>query len=152
MAATAFDVQLEGNIKFCSVTSAGVPATGSMIDFSDEVNQLTISVGRDTVDRKPTFKDARTVKRMAGFVESVTVGFLGDEGNASGFWSLVWDALQGATEIYFRGNFKPGATSATNPEFAGFITASDLDGGGVVADGKWISKTWSARNITRKTS
>lgn len=142
-----FEIQLEGDIKFATVD----PVTGepdAFTAYNDEIAALVINRTRNTVDRKPTYGDARTIKRAADLVETVKVNFVGDETNVDGIWKLVWDALETAPCILaFQAVYKPGAVSATNPVFTGFVTVVDVDAGAPAGETKWLSKTWPAFGI-----
>ena len=134
-------------MQFATVDASGVP--GTYTDFSDELAALVIKRSRNTVDRKPTYGDARTIKRAADLVEQVTVNYLGDITAASGFWSMVWEALETAPcNLAFKATYKEGAVSATNPMFTGFVTVVDVEAGAPAAGSNWQSKTWPAFGIT----
>lgn len=143
----AYDIQLEGNIKFAPVT-AGV--AGTYVDYSSELGALVIGRGRDTVDRKPTYADARTIKRAAGLFESLQLLYLSDETNATGFWSIVWAALgTPPCDLAFQATYKVGSLAATNPGFYGFCTVIDAETGAPAGDTNWKSKTWPAYGVQK---
>lgn len=142
-----FEVQMEGVIEFATVD----PVTGepdAYVAYNDEIAALVINRTRNTVDRKPTYGDARTIKRAADLVETVKVNFVGDESNVTGVWALIWEALgTPPCTLAFRAVYKPGAVSATNPCFVGFVTVIDVDAGAPAAESKWLSKTWPAFGV-----
>lgn len=143
----AYEIQLEGLMKFAPVT-AGV--AGAYVDYSSELASLVIGRSRNTVDRKPTYADARTIKRAADLTEQLTVNWLSDETNATGFWSVVWTALgTPPCDMAFQATYKLGALSATNPGFYGFVTVVDIETGSAAGDSNWKSKTWPAYGIAK---
>lgn len=144
------EVQLEGLIEFAPITyPAGVETIGTYTDFSDELNKLVLNKTRNTVDRKPTFGNAKTVKKAADRVDSVTIMYDGDETlGATGFWRLVWDTLDTPPcKLAFRATMTEEAVSETNPMYVGKVTVVDVDGGGTVGETKWQSKTWPAEDV-----
>lgn len=140
-----YEVQLEGMMEFAPVV-AGV--VGAYVDYSAELAGCVLGRSRNTVDRKPTYAKATTEKRAADLVETLTVNHLGDEGNITGFWHLVWTALKTPPcDLAFKLVYKPGAVSASNPMFVGRVTVVESDAGAPAGETKWVSKTWPAYDV-----
>jgi hypothetical protein len=146
-----YEVQLEGSIQFCATDSLGA-STGPLVEYGEQVSSLVIGWNRATVERKPSFANATSVKRAGALSEQVSAKYIGDDTDATGFWALIYTAITTPPcEVYFEATMKVGAVSATNPKYKGFICIADLDGGGTPGETKDQSKTWGARDITRVT-
>jgi hypothetical protein len=136
-----YETQLEGNIQLGT-------GPGSVTDYSLDISALVINRRRNTVTKPGTFGNPVVEEKASTNQYTVTAVFAGNEGDATGVWAEIWDAMDtDASEVYFEGTFKEGAVSASNPKFTGYIIVTDTDAGGTVGELKQQSKTWPARGV-----
>lgn len=138
---SGYETQLEGNIQLGS-------GPGSLTDYSLDISALIIEKIRNTVQKPGTFGNANVEEKASTTQYRVQVVFAGNEGDATGVWAEIWDAMDTDTsELYFEGSFKEGAISATNPRFTGYMICTQNMAGGTVGQLKQVSVTWPARSI-----
>lgn len=138
---SGYEIQLEGNIQLGT-------GPGSLTDYSLDVSALIIEKIRNTVQKPGTFGNPTVEDKASTTQYRVQVVFAGNEGDATGVWAEIWDAMDTPTsEIYFEGSFKPGDVSVSNPKFTGFMIATQNMAGGTVGQNKQVSVTYPARGI-----
>jgi hypothetical protein len=145
-----YEIQLEGSVKIAPVV-AGV--AGTFVDYTTSIANCSLGRGRNTVDRKPTYADAKTIKRAADLFETLTLGYVQDHTVAAGLQHLLWTTLGTAPCVLaFQAIYKTGIVSATNPGYSGFFTVVDVGVGAAAGESLWTSKTFPAFGVAETTS
>ena len=102
-------------------------------DVSDQITAFTFSAMRDQVEIPATFGVRKSYAAGNDSYE-VTIDYLSDV-DATAVTQLLWTAIADAEgTIAVAGTFRPGAVSATNPEWTATAVVTGVGIGGTVND------------------
>lgn len=99
------------------------------VDVSEQVTSFKFSGTRDTIEVPETFGSRKSV-RGGGDEYEVEISYLQDV-DATALTVIFWDALADAAgTVTVAGTVRPGAVSATNPEFeaTALVTGAGIGG------------------------
>lgn len=135
-------IQLEGTIKFG-------PPGGPLVDVSADVFKLMLNEQRSAFTRRGTFADATETSRAGAYSATLTIAFEEevDPSTSVAHAQLVTAIRSDSGRMAFEANFAPGATSATNPLYAGEVIVTEVSTGGEVNDGKEQEQTYPLATI-----
>lgn len=139
-------VQLGGTIKL------GV-SSGTAVDYSSFISQLTINFSRETVTLPATFGKPRASESAAAEKDTVTIEFFSSTAAAS-VWHELYNAIKtDASELYFEGIYNTTAVGADNERWSGKMVITSLDSVPSVGSLRQQSQTYpvTADGVTRAT-
>lgn len=142
MAGEGFKIQLRGNFKFGE-------SEGEAIAYSRDLSQLVINLGSNTVTLPGNYADPQARTEPTTDTATVTVTFAKNLDDPTGLHAELLNAYQNleGKRLYFEGTWGPGAVSATNPLWKGYVRITTLDVGTEVGGIRQQSVTWPAEDI-----
>ena len=130
------------------------PTSGSKVDFSDNISQMTVNFQRETVTVPPTFGLPRASESAGPEKATVTIEFFSTQA-AAAVWHELYDAIKtDSAELYFEGIYNDAAVGADNERWSGTLVVTDLDLAPVaVGSLRMQSKSYpvTAAGVTRAT-
>lgn len=119
--------------------------TGSLIDYSDQVTEVTFTPARTTQEIPATFATGETGTEAGAFTRTITISFL-TKLAADGFAAEMEDALEDDGEIDFDVWFdSTTAVGTDNPRRTGTMIVDTLDFGGTVGDVRSQTQTYTVK-------
>jgi hypothetical protein len=139
-------IQLGGTIKLGT-------SSGTAVDYSSFISQLTINFTRETIETPATF--GLPIKSQAAGAEQNTVGieFYSTTAAAS-VWHELYNAFKTATaNLYFEAIYNAAAVGADNERWSGFCIVTTLDTVPTVGSLRQQSQTYpiTSSGVTRAT-
>jgi hypothetical protein len=128
-------IQLKGNLKLG-------PTPGTAVEFGASITAFIIKRTRASVAVPATLATGRESESAGALSEAVQIDFFSSTA-ASSVWAELYDAIDtDSSQLYFEGTLNPGAVSADNPRFSGYITVLTLDTGATVGALRTQSQTY----------
>lgn len=133
-------IQLEGTILFGEDETTPPP-----VDVSADVYRVTIQERRETSTRRPTYGNATRTERAGAASNQAVVAFVQDlDPTTSPAWDEATKAIRrDDARMYLSATKKPGAVSASNPRYHGYVVVTAVDTGGEVGSELEQEQTWS---------
>jgi hypothetical protein len=139
-------IQLGGTIKLGT-------SSGTAVDYSSSISQLTIHFSRDTVEIPATF--GLPIKSQSAGPENNTVEIeFYSATTAASVWHEVYNAFKTSTaNLYFEGLYNSAAAGADNERWSGFCVITSIDTPGAVGDLRQQTVTYpiTPAGVTRAT-
>lgn len=137
-------IQLGGTIKLGT-------SSGTAVDYSSFISQMTVHFSRDTVEIPATF--GLPIKSESAGAENNTleIQFYSTTAAAS-VWHEIYNAFKTSTaNLYFEGIYNTTAVGADNERWSGFCVVTSVDSPGVVGDLRQQSVTYpiTSAGVTR---
>lgn len=131
-------IQLEGAILFGSDDATAV-------DVSAEVFRVTINEERATSTRRPTFANATESVRAGASRATATIAFeeLLDPTESAAHAEATAAIRRDDARMYLSATLKPGAVSASNPRYHGYVVVDSVTTGGEVGAELEQEQTWT---------
>ena len=131
-------VQLKGNLSLGPEDQE----TPDVTDYSRYISSLSVMRERTSITVPPNLETARESEVAGPMKETVGMQFHSGVAAAS-LGAELWDAMDTDSSIlYFEGTLEPGAVSADNPKFSGYISVLTLETGADVGTLRQQSQTY----------
>jgi hypothetical protein len=128
-------IQLKGNLKLG-------PTPGTAVEFGAAITAFVVKTERESVTLPATLATGRASEAAGAMKQMVQIDFFSTTA-ATSVWAELYDAIiTDSAELYFEGTLNPGAVSADNPRWSGYITVMTLDTGATVGALRSQSQTY----------
>ncbi len=139
-------IQLGGTIKLGT-------SSGTAVDYSSSVSQLTVNFTREMIEVPATFGLPIKSQSAGAEQDTLTIEFYSTTAAAS-VWHELYNAFKTATaQLYFEALYNAAAAGADNERWSGFCIVSTLDTVPAVGDLRQQSQTFpiTSAGVTRAT-